>query len=123
MSLKKHALFIGRWQNLHEGHLWLFNQKLKEGLPIIIMIRDVQVDENNPRSAQIVKDVLTIHFEHFIEAGRVKLMIIPDIEGVYYGRDVGYKVEQLIPPAEIAEISGTKIRQQEKEQKNKVTNI
>lgn len=123
MSLKKHALFIGRWQNLHEGHLWLFNQKLKEGLPIIIMIRDVNVDENNPRSAKTVMEVLQIHFEHFIAAGRVKLMIIPDIEGVYYGRDVGYKVEQLIPPQEIAEISGTKIRQQEKEKQNKVTNI
>jgi len=123
MSLKKHALFIGRWQNLHDGHLWLFNQKLKEGLPIIIMIRDVNVDENNPRSAKTVMEVLQIHFEHFIAAGLVKLMIIPDIEGVYYGRDVGYKVEQLIPPQEIAEISGTKIRQQEKENQNKVTNI
>lgn len=123
MSLKKHALFIGRWQNLHDGHLWLFNQKLKEGLPIIIMIRDVNVDENNPRSAKIVMEVLQIHFEHFISVGLVKLMIIPDIEGVYYGRDVGYKVEQLIPPQEIAEISGTKIRQQEKENQNKVTNI
>jgi nicotinamide mononucleotide adenylyltransferase len=123
MSLKKHALFIGRWQNLHEGHLWLFNQKLKEGLPIIIMVRDVQVDENNPRSADTVIQILQIRFEHFIAAGRVKLMIIPDIEGVYYGRDVGYKVEQLVPPQEIAEISGTKIRQQQKEQENKVTNI
>lgn len=67
MSLKKHALFIGRWQNLHDGHLWLFNQKLKEGLPIIIMIRDVNEDENNPRSAKIVMEVLHIHFEHFMK--------------------------------------------------------
>jgi nicotinamide mononucleotide adenylyltransferase len=123
MSLKKHALFIGRWQNLHEGHLWCFNQKLKEGLPIIIAIRDVEVDENNPKTAKEVKFILEIHFQELIEIGRVKIMIIPDIEGVYYGRSVGYKVEELIPPQEIAEISGTKIRQKLKEQEDKKTNI
>jgi nicotinamide mononucleotide adenylyltransferase len=123
MSLKKHALFIGRWQNLHEGHLWCFNQKLKEGLPIIIAIRDVEVDENNPRTAKEVKFILDLHFQELIEIGKVKIMIIPDIEGVYYGRSVGYKVEELVPPKEIAEISGTKIRQQLKEQEDKKTNI
>ena len=123
MSLKKHALFIGRWQNLHEGHLWCFNQKLKEGLPIIIAIRDIEVDENNPRTAKEVKFILDLHFQELIEIGKVKIMIIPDIEGVYYGRSVGYKVEELVPPKEIAEISGTKIRQQLKEQEDKKTNI
>ena len=123
MSLKKHALFIGRWQNLHEGHLWCFNQKLKEGLPIVIAIRDVQVDENNPKTAHQVKMLIDLHFQELIEIGRVKVIIIPDIEGVYYGRDVGYKVEELIPPKEIAEISGTKIRQKLKEEEDKKTNI
>ncbi len=33
-----------------------------------------------------------------------------DIEGFYYGRDVGYKVEQIHAPKEIQEISATKIR-------------
>jgi nicotinamide mononucleotide adenylyltransferase len=123
MSIKKHALFIGRWQNLHDGHLWCFNEKLKEGLPIVIAIRDVEVDENNPRTAGEVKILLDLHFQDFIEIGKVKTMIIPDIEGVYYGRGVGYKVEELIPPQEIAEISGTKIRQQLKDQQDKSTNI
>jgi len=30
----KRALFIGRWQPLHDGHRWLFAQKL--GLPLQI---------------------------------------------------------------------------------------
>lgn len=47
-------------------------------------------------------------------SGMLALMIIPDIEGVYYGRDVGYKIEQLSVPAEIAEISATKIREEKK---------
>jgi hypothetical protein len=48
----------------------------------------------------------------WIEEGKMKLMIIPDIEGIYYGRDVGYKIEQLSVPPEIADISATKIREQ-----------
>mgnify|MGYP000468431894 FL=1 len=46
--------------------------------------------------------------------GMLKLMVIPDIEGVYYGRDVGYKIEQLSVPEEVAAISATKIREQMK---------
>ena len=50
----------------------------------------------------------------WISDGMLKLMVIPDIEGVYYGRDVGYKVEQLSVPEEVAAISATKIREQMK---------
>lgn len=46
--------------------------------------------------------------------GMLKIMVIPDIEGVYYGRDVGYKIEQLTVPEEVAAISATKIREQMK---------
>jgi hypothetical protein len=48
----------------------------------------------------------------WIDSDMMKIQILPDIEGVYYGRDVGYKVEQLQVPPEIAEISATKIREQ-----------
>ena len=27
----KYSLFIGRWQGLHDGHRWLFDQALKQG--------------------------------------------------------------------------------------------
>jgi hypothetical protein len=46
--------------------------------------------------------------------GMLKIMVIPDIEGVYYGRDVGYKIEQLTVPEEVSAISATKIREQMK---------
>jgi hypothetical protein len=42
--------------------------------------------------------------------GNCKVIIIPDIEGVYYGRDVGYKVEQIEAPEEIKQISATQVR-------------
>lgn len=116
----KYALFIGRWQNLHDGHIWCFQQKLKENIPVLIAIRDVEVDENNPKTAQEVKTILDIRFQDLIAIGKVRTMIIPDIEGVYYGRSVGYNVEELIPPPDIAEISGTKIRQAEKDKRTNI---
>jgi adenylylsulfate kinase len=42
------ALFIGRWQPLHDGHKELFNQALNEGKNVCIAIRDGEVNENNP---------------------------------------------------------------------------
>jgi hypothetical protein len=47
-----------------------------------------------------------------IEDNKVRLMIIPDIESVNFGRGVGYDVIEHTPPQEIAEISATKIRKQ-----------
>jgi len=52
----------------------------------------------------------------WMQRGMMKIIVIPDIEGVYYGRDVGYKVEQLSVPPEIAAISATKIREQMKQE-------
>mgnify|MGYP002654951865 CR=1 FL=1 len=117
---KKYALFIGRYQSLHEGHKYLFRQKIKEGVPVLIGIRDVPTDQKNPFSANQVMTMFTQDAETFgwISEGMMKVMIIPDIEGVYYGRDVGYNVEQLSVPPEIAEISATKIREQLKQLHN-----
>ena len=43
--------------------------------------------------------------------GMIRIMIIPDIESINFGRGVGYDVIEHIPPAEIGEISATKIRE------------
>ena len=50
--------------------------------------------------------------EDLIQEGRVKIVIIPDIESVNYGRGVGYEVIEHAPPEDIKEISATKIRKQ-----------
>jgi len=41
---------------------------------------------------------------------RGTIVIMPDIEGIYYGRGVGYNVEEVIVTDEIKGISGTDIR-------------
>jgi len=109
--MKKYALYIGRWQTWHAGHEWLINQQLNKGKNVWVAIRDVEVDENNPKSAQqVLKDLSQEKF--FIEnSDKILISIIPDIESVNYGRGVGYEVINHPPPADIEMISGTKIRQ------------
>ena len=105
-------MFIGRWQPWHEGHRWLIDQRLKEGKNILICIRDIEPDKNNPWTSHEVLMNLSNKLEDLIEQGRIKIIIIPDIESVNYGRGVGYEVIEHIPPKNINEISATKIREQ-----------
>jgi FAD synthase len=51
-----------------------------------------------------------------IQEGKIKVIIIPDIESVNYGRGVGYEIIEHVPPTDIKEISATKIRQELREQ-------
>lgn len=108
--MKKYALYIGRWQNWHKGHEWLIRQQLDQGKNVWVAIRDVPVDNNNPKSAiEVLKSLQQEPF--FLDNfDRILVSIIPDIESVNYGRGVGYEVVYHEPPQEIGEISGTKIR-------------
>jgi cytidyltransferase-like protein len=108
---KKYSMFIGRWQPLHKGHLWLINERLKEGKNIWLAIRDVKPDEKNPWTAQeIEKMIYEGELKELILDGRIIVSIIPDIESVNYGRGVGYDVIKHVPPKEIGDISATSIR-------------
>jgi nicotinamide mononucleotide adenylyltransferase len=107
---KKYAMYVGRWQNFHAGHKWLINQQLEKGKNVWVAIRDVEVDENNPKTAQEVFQML-IQEPFFNENfDKILLSIIPDIESINYGRGVGYDVIYHEPPSEVEIISGTKIR-------------
>ena len=108
--MKKYALFIGRWQTWHKGHQWLIDQQFEKGKNVWIAIRDVNRDENNPKTAHEVMIELTKALRGYLSTGRLLISIIPDIESVNYGRGVGYDVIYHEPPQEIAEISGTNIR-------------
>jgi hypothetical protein len=52
--------------------------------------------------------------EELVEAGRLRIIIIPDIESINIGRGVGYDVIEHVPPQEVHDISATKIREQMK---------
>ena len=107
----KRALFIGRWQPLHPGHQWLFNQKLERGVPILIAVRDTPIDDSNPYSTDDVISNLEKEYSDEVKSGMVKVMGIPDIESVNYGRGVGYEINEFVPPKDIGKISATEIRE------------
>ena len=104
------ALFIGRWQPLHSGHKWLFNQKLEKHIPILIAVRDTPVNDSNPFSTDDVISNLEKEYHDEVESGMVKVISIPDIESVNYGRGVGYEINEFVPPDDIGRISATEIR-------------
>ena len=106
----KRALFIGRWQPLHPGHQWLFNQKLERGVPILIAVRDTPIDDSNPFTTEDVIANLEKEYNQEVESGMVKVIPIPDIESVNYGRGVGYEINEFVPPKDIGKISATEIR-------------
>jgi len=108
---KKYAMFIGRWQTWHAGHEWLIRQQMDKGKKCWIAIRDVDVDENNPKTAQeVMRELRNIPF-FSNNWDKLLISVIPDIESVNYGRGVGYDVIYHEPPTDIEKISGTKIRQ------------
>ena len=116
----KRALFIGRWQPLHPGHKWLFNQKLDENIPILIAVRDTPINDSNPFSTEDVINNLEEEYAKEVKNGMVKIIPIPDIESVNYGRGVGYEINEFQPPEYSGAmfISATKIRDSIKNKDN-----
>lgn len=104
------AMFLGRWQPLHDGHKELFNQSLGLGKNICILIRDTPVSEKNPFTSEQVKENVEQHYKQEVENGKVVVMVVPNITSINFGRGVGYDIVEHVPPTEIAEISATKIR-------------
>ena len=110
------SLFIGRWQPLHTGHKELFRQVINEGGKVCVAIRDGEVNEKNPFSPLQVMTNIFNEMQDEVEAGTLKVIIIPDICSVEFGRGVGYDIIEHIPPTEVAKISATKIRKQLREE-------
>tara|TARA_B100000886_G_scaffold71583_1_gene45718 strand:- start:5976 stop:6305 length:330 start_codon:yes stop_codon:yes gene_type:complete len=103
-------MFIGRWQPWHKGHRWLIDQRLSEGKNVLICVREVSKDDKNPYDPIEVKKNVENALKELIDSEKVKVIIIPDIESVNYGRGVGYDIIEHVPPKNIGEISATNIR-------------
>jgi cytidyltransferase-like protein len=105
---RKYAIFIGRFQPYHFGHIEMVQQKLNKGIPALIMVRDIEPDEKNPFTTE--QTVSMIEKYHKSKNDDVKVVVIPDIESVNYGRGVGYEINEFTPPKDIGGISATGIR-------------
>ncbi len=102
-------LFIGRYQSPHKGHMHIFDTFLKEEKPVLIAIRDIEPDSANPLTAV---EVQMLWVKVYANNPLVKVIIIPDIASVNYGRGVGYAINEIPVNDAIASISATEIRRQ-----------
>ena len=106
---KPTAQMLGRWQPFHDGHYALFEEIIKKTGQVCIQVRDVQGVDDNPFDFEKVKLKITEKLEHNFK-NRFKIILVPNITNICYGRGVGYKIEEIVLSEDIQKISATKIR-------------
>ena len=94
---KPTAQMLGRWQPFHDGHYTLFKEIIKKTGQVCIQIRDVQGVDDNPFDFETVKKNIEEKLNPEFE-GRFKIMLVPNITNICYGRGVGYKIEERLNP-------------------------
>jgi len=103
------TLMLGRYQPWHEGHHALYNEAKKRTGQVMLGVRNTQgTSPKDPLSFDEVKDYIS-QDPHMTRAMIVKM---PNITNIVYGRDVGYKIEQVSLGADIEAISATEKRKQ-----------
>ena len=114
------ALLIGRYQPFHVGHKSLVAEAIRRTGQCSIALRDVGgIDDSNPYDFDKVK--AEIHAACVEFGNKIKVIELPNIMDVFYGRGVGYNIEQLELSKELQEVSATKIRAGEIGQDGKPT--
>jgi len=106
---------LGRYQPWHPGHTELFKRAYAKTGQVAIMVRDTHgTDEKNPFDFVTVKnniihDLTEAGFENETD---FKIINVPNIVNITYGRDVGYTIEKEYFDKEILKISATQIRKE-----------
>jgi len=101
------TLMLGRYQPWHEGHEALKEKAHERTEQVVVGVRDTQgTSEKDPLSFKEVADRIPTAQRPFI------VMKMPNITNIVYGRDVGYKIEQIDLGAEIHAISATQKRKE-----------
>ena len=103
------TLMLGRYQPWHEGHHALYDEAGKRTDQVLVGVRSThKTSPKDPLTFEQVK-VFIDQDEHMRGAMVLKL---PNITNIVYGRDVGYKVEQVKLGDEIEAISATEKRKE-----------
>ena len=103
---------LGRWQPWHSGHTALFERALEEYEQVVIQVRDMPKDNDNPFSYEEIwhkiRDSLQAAGHMYTE--QYIIMRVPNIVDISYGREVGYTLTEQDLGSTIHEVSSTKIR-------------
>ena len=76
---------------------------------------EVQGVDDNPFDFETVKKNIEERLNPEFE-GQFKIMLVPNITNICYGRGVGYKIEEIVLDEETQKISATKIRAKMREE-------
>ena len=106
---KPTTLMLGRYQPWHEGHHALYDEAGKRTEQVVLGVR------NTYKTSE--KDPLTFtEVNQFIKADpkmkNAMVVKFPNITNIVYGRDVGYKIEQVKLRDDIEAISATQKRKE-----------
>ena len=105
---------LGRWQPFHDGHYALFKKIIKKTGQVCIQVRDIKGVDDNPFDFKSIKATITKRLRPKY-TNRFKVILVPNITNICYGRGVGYKIEEIVLSEEIQKISATKIRKKMRE--------
>ena len=108
---KPTAQMLGRWQPFHDGHYALFERIVEKTGQVLIMVRDVQGVDDNPFDFETVKKNIEQRLDEKYK-GQYKIILVPNITNICYGRGVGYKIEEIVLEEDIQKISATNIREE-----------
>ena len=103
------TLMLGRYQPWHEGHHALYEKGMERTDQVMLGVRNTHgTSEKDPLNFQEVKKY--IEADSFMSKAMIVKM--PNITNIIYGRDVGYKIEQVDLGADIHAISATQKRKE-----------
>ena len=103
------TLMLGRYQPWHEGHHALYLQAGMRTNQVLLGVRNTyNTSEKDPLTFDEVKGYIAK--DEFMKDAMV--LRLPNITNIVYGRDVGYKIEQVDLGADIHAISATEKRRE-----------
>lgn len=101
------TLMLGRYQPWHEGHHALYVEAGKRTDQVLLGVRNTyNTSPKDPLTFDQVKEY--IYDDSFMKEAMV--LRLPNITNIVYGRDVGYKIEQVKLEDSIEAISATQKR-------------
>lgn len=103
------TLMLGRYQPWHEGHHALYKEAGNRTEQVLLGVRNTyNTSEKDPLKFDQVKEYIAK--DEFMDGAMV--LRLPNITNIVYGRDVGYKIEQVDLGATIHAISATEKRKE-----------
>ena len=106
---KPTTLMLGRYQPWHEGHHALYEEAGKRTNQVLLGVRNTHgTSEKDPLTFEEVKEYISKD----PVMDKALILKLPNITNIVYGRDVGYKIEQIKLGDEIEAVSATQKRKE-----------